>query len=59
MIVEQGRYAGIDVGKRTGVMAILTRSGKFRTNEQGDAVPEEKTTSFQGVTTVGRPGKAV
>jgi predicted NBD/HSP70 family sugar kinase len=44
MVVEQGRYVGIDLGKRTWEMAIITRSGKFRTNEQGDREPEEKVT---------------
>jgi transposase len=51
MVVEQGRYVGIDLGKRTWEMAIITRTGKFRMNEQGDAEPEEKTTRYNGVTT--------
>jgi transposase len=51
MVVEQGRYVGIDLGKRTWEMAIITRSGKFKTNEQGDAEPEEKTTRYKGSTT--------
>jgi hypothetical protein len=32
-------------------MAVVTRSGKFKTNEQGDAEPEEKVTRFSGSTT--------
>jgi transposase len=32
-------------------MAIITRSWKFRVNEQGDAEPEEKTTRYSGRTT--------
>jgi hypothetical protein len=51
MVVEKGRYVGIDLGKRTWEMAIITRSGKFKTNEQGDAEPEEKTTRYSGRTT--------
>jgi transposase len=31
-------------------MAVVTRSGKFKTNEQGDAEPEEKVTRFSGRT---------
>jgi hypothetical protein len=30
VVVEKGRYVGIDLGKRTWEMAIITRSGKFR-----------------------------
>jgi hypothetical protein len=37
MVVEKRRYVGIDLGKRTWEMVIITRSGKFRVNEQGDA----------------------
>jgi transposase len=33
-------------------MAIITRTGKFTVNAQGDAEPEEKTKLYQGVTTV-------
>jgi transposase len=33
-------------------MAIITRTGKFKTNVQGDAEPEEKTTLYKGSTTV-------
>jgi transposase len=51
MVVEQGRSVGIDLGKRTWEMAIITRTGKFKTNEQGDREPEEKTVFFKGVTT--------
>jgi transposase len=51
MVVEHGRYVGIDLGKRTWEMAIITRSGKFRTNEQGDVEPEEKTARYHGTTT--------
>ena len=50
MVVEQGRYVGIDLGKRTWETAIITRSGKFKTNAQGDAEAEEKTTRHQGTT---------
>jgi transposase len=50
MVVEKGRYVGIDIGKRTWEMAIITRTGKFRTNEQGDVEPEEKTTRYSGRT---------
>jgi transposase len=32
-------------------MAIITRTGKFTTNAQGDQEPEEKTVLFNGVTT--------
>jgi transposase len=31
-------------------MAVITRSGKFKVNEQGDAEPEEETTRYQGST---------
>jgi hypothetical protein len=36
MVVEKGWYAGIDLGNRTWEMAIISRSGKFKTNEQGN-----------------------
>jgi hypothetical protein len=48
MAVAKGRYAGIDLGKRTWEMAIITRSGKFKVNRQGDAEPEEKVARFSG-----------
>jgi transposase len=32
-------------------MAVITRNGKFKVNEQGDAEPEEKTVFSKGVTT--------
>jgi transposase len=32
-------------------MAVITRSGKFKRNEQGDTEPEEKTTRYSGSTT--------
>ncbi|MDR3146479.1 MAG: hypothetical protein LBU21_09390, partial [Treponema sp.] len=51
MVGEQGRYVGIDIGKRTWEMVIITRSGKFRKNGQGDLEPEEKTSRYHGVTT--------
>ncbi|MDR1248250.1 MAG: IS110 family transposase [Treponema sp.] len=51
MVVEKGRYVGIDLGKRTWEMAVITRSGKFKVNEQGDAEPEEKTARYHGTTT--------
>jgi DNA topoisomerase IA len=51
MVVEQGRSVGIDLGKRTWEMAIITRTGKFKTNERGDREPEEKTVFYKGVTT--------
>jgi hypothetical protein len=50
MVVEKGRYVGIDLGKRTWEMAIITRSGKFRANKQGDMEPEETTTFYKGST---------
>ncbi|MDR1231674.1 MAG: hypothetical protein LBK61_09765, partial [Spirochaetaceae bacterium] len=50
-VVEKGRYVGIDLGKRTWEMAVVTRSGKFKVNGQGDAEPEEKVTRFSGRTT--------
>jgi transposase len=50
MVVEHGRYVGIDLSKRTWEMVIITRSGKFKTNEQGDREPEEKTTRYKGST---------
>jgi transposase len=31
-------------------MAVITRSGKFKTNEQGDTEPEEKTARYKGST---------
>jgi transposase len=51
MVVEQGRYVGIDLGKRTWEMAIITRTGKFKTTAEGDKEPEEKTVFFKGATT--------
>jgi transposase len=51
MVVEKGRYVGIDLGKRTWEMAIITRSGKIKVNEQGDGEPEEKTSRYHGKTT--------
>jgi transposase len=51
MVVEQGRYVGIDLGKRTWEMAIITRTGKFKVTAQGDQEPEEKTVFFKGTTT--------
>ena len=51
MVVEQGRYVGIDLSKRTWEMAIITRTGKVRINGQGDAEAEEKTTRYKGTTT--------
>jgi predicted NBD/HSP70 family sugar kinase len=50
MVVQKGRYVGIDLGKKTWEMALITRSGKFRKNEQGDAEPEEKVTRYHGAT---------
>jgi transposase len=50
MVVEKGRYVGIDLGKRTWEMAIVTRTGKFKVNAQGDMEPEEKTAFFKGTT---------
>jgi transposase len=52
MVVEKGRYVGLDLGKRTWEMAIISRTGKVRTTAQGDAEPEEKTTFYKGKTTV-------
>jgi transposase len=51
MVVEQGRYVGIDLGKRTWELAIITRSGKFKVTAQGDAEPEERTSRCKGTTT--------
>jgi hypothetical protein len=51
MAVEQGQYVGIDIGKQTLEMAIITRSGKFRKNEEGSLEPEKKTTWYNGATT--------
>jgi transposase len=51
MVVEQGRYVGIDLSKRTWEMAIITRTGKFKTTAQGDREPEEKTSRYKGTTT--------
>jgi transposase len=50
MVVEKGRYVGIDLGKRTWEMAIVTRTGKFKVNMQGDREPEEKTARYKGST---------
>jgi transposase len=50
MVVEQGRYVGIDLGKRTWEMAIITRTGKFKVTATGDREPEEKATRFKGTT---------
>jgi hypothetical protein len=50
MVVEKRRYAGIDLGKHTREMAIITRNGKFKANGQGDAEPEEKVAQFSGTT---------
>jgi transposase len=47
MIVEKGRYAGIDLGKRTWEMAVITRTGKLRK----DGGPVEKVMRFHGRTT--------
>jgi hypothetical protein len=33
-------------------MAVISRSGKFKRNEQGDAEVEEKTKRYKGTTTV-------
>jgi hypothetical protein len=50
MVLEKGRYVGIDLSKRTWEMAIISRSGKLRTNEQGDMEPEEKTARYSRTT---------
>jgi hypothetical protein len=50
MAVEKGRYVGIDLGKHAWEMAVITRSGKFKVNGQGDAEPEEKVARFSGST---------
>jgi hypothetical protein len=42
------RYVGIDPGKRTREMAVISRSGKLKRNEQGDAEVEEKTKRYKG-----------
>jgi hypothetical protein len=46
MAMEEGRYAGIDPGKRIWEIAAITRSGKFKANGPGDAEPEEKAARF-------------
>jgi hypothetical protein len=51
MSVAKGRYAGIDLGKRTREMAVITRNGKFKVNAQGDAELEEKTARYSGPAT--------
>ncbi|MDR0399631.1 MAG: hypothetical protein LBH51_01640, partial [Treponema sp.] len=51
MVVEKGRYVGIDLGKRTWETAVISRNGKFKRNEQGDAEVEEKTKRYKGATT--------
>jgi hypothetical protein len=35
MVVEQGRYVGLDLRKRSWEMAIVTWSGKCRKDERG------------------------
>jgi transposase len=47
---EKRRYVGIDLGKRTWVMIIVTRTGKLVKNEKGEEEPEEKTGFHQGKT---------
>jgi transposase len=51
MVVVKGRYVGIDLSKRTWEMAIVTRTGKYKINERGDAEPEERTVCYKGTTT--------
>ncbi|MDR0637409.1 MAG: hypothetical protein LBG27_00645, partial [Spirochaetaceae bacterium] len=46
--VEKGRYAGIDLGKRTRETAVITRTGKA--DALGDLEPEEKRVFYQGKT---------
>jgi hypothetical protein len=48
MIVEKGGYVGIDLGKRTWEMAVVTRTGKFKSDERGDRDPGEKVTRYKG-----------
>jgi hypothetical protein len=45
MVVEQGRYVGIVLEKGSWEMAIITRSGKCRKDEQGGAVRKRSGTS--------------
>lgn len=45
------RYVGIDLGKRTWVMRMVTRTGKLVKNAQGGEEPEEKVGQYQGKTT--------
>jgi hypothetical protein len=45
------RFVGIDLGKRTWTMAIITRTGKMVKNEWGEEEPEEKTVFYEGKTT--------
>jgi hypothetical protein len=42
------------MGKQTWEMAIITRTGKFRTNEQREVEPEEKTDRYSGTMIAGR-----
>jgi hypothetical protein len=56
MAGEQGRYGGIDPGKRTRETAIITRTGKFKVTAQGDQEPEEKTVFFKGTAAAEDPG---
>jgi hypothetical protein len=37
MIVEKGRFVGIDIGKRTWETAVITRSGRMKKNAFGDS----------------------
>jgi hypothetical protein len=55
MAVEKGRYAGIDLGKRTLETAVITRTGKYTVNTPEDAEPEERARFFKGETTAEGP----
>jgi transposase len=47
---EKRRYVGIDLGKRTWVMMMVTRTGKLVKNAHGEEEPEETVGQYQGKT---------
>jgi transposase len=51
MEAAKRRFVGIDLGKRTWTMAIITRTGKTVKNEWGEEESEEKTVFYEGKTT--------
>jgi transposase len=52
MEAAKRRFVGIDLGKLSWTMAIITRTGKAVENEAGEAEAEERTVFFTGKTTV-------